>query len=242
MSVPSPRALALCPPGSGGQSQPINAACLRVGELADRSGKRPQRPVTSLCSVLLCFGCCAIIPLQQKCSKCSSSGLTGGPAAVSRCKAMDAEREGRISLPMLAMQRRHLSLQIWKTLRPPCLQPTCSTPPTSRDPPRSFVRAQLQCRAPCRNHGSSFHTRGPVPVIEQPRLGSNIRHLPQARQPFSIGLCVCVKGPTLCSATGQHLSILSTNWPIHPEFYLSRLVPAAGSGRRPPASVEPGWL
>lgn len=33
-----------------------------------------------------------------------------------------------------------------------------------------------------------------VPVIEQPRLGSNIRHSPQARQTFSIGLCVCVKG------------------------------------------------
>lgn len=124
---------------------------------------------------------------------------------------------------MLAMQRRHLSLQIWKTLRPPCLQPTRSTPPTIRDPPRSFVRAQLQCRAPCRNPGSSFHTRGPVPMIEQPRLGSNIRHLPQARQPFSIGLCVCVKG--------LHC--------VPPQVSTSQFFPPIGQFVQ--SSTSPGW-
>lgn len=86
----------------------------------------------------------------------------------------------------LAMLQHHLSLQIWKSLRDPCLQPTCSTPPTSRDPPRSFVRAlQSSLLIP---------QSWTVPMIEQPRLRSNIRRLPQARQTFSIGLCVCVKG------------------------------------------------
>lgn len=46
---------------------------------------------------------------------------------------------------------------------------------------------------------------------------------------------------TLCSATGQRLSIVSTNWPIRPEDHLSKLVLAAESGRLP-VSVGPGWL
>lgn len=104
---------------------------------------------------------------------------------------------------------------------------------------------------PAAMHGamlqSSFLIPQPwsVTLFEQPRLGSNICHLPpstaKARQNLSIGVCVCVKGAHCVPATGQRLPIPSTNWPIRPEYHFSRLVPVAGSGR-PPASNGPGWL
>jgi len=110
-----------------------------------------------------------------------------------------------------------------------------------RDPPRSFVRAPLQCRAPMLR--SSFLIPRPwsLLAIGQPRLGSNNRHLPpataKARRTLPIGLCVCVKGAHCVPATGQRLLIPSTNWPIRPEYHLFQV----GTGRRiwPPTAHRP---
>lgn len=127
----------------------------------------------------------------------------------------------------------------------PCLQPTRSTPPKSRDPPRSFVRASCSARrhattilAPhstvtIRPNDLSSHVLGPTFVTDHRPRHKHAGH-------SQLGL-VFASRATLCSATGQRRSILSTNWPIRPEYHSSRLVPAAGSGR-PPASVGPGWL
>lgn len=126
----------------------------------------------------------------------------------------------------------------------PCLQPTRSTPPTGRDPPRSLVRASCSARrhaailAPhstvtIRPNDLSSHVLGPAFVTHHQTRQKHAGH-------SQLGF-VFASRATLCSATGQRLSILSTNWPIRLEYHSPRLVPAAGSGR-PPASVRPGWL
>lgn len=127
----------------------------------------------------------------------------------------------------------------------PCLQPTRSTPPKSRDPPRSFVRASCSARrhattilAPhstvtIRPNDLSSHVLGPTFVTHHHPRHKHAGH-------SQLGL-VFASRATLCSATGQRRSILPTNWPIRPEYHSSSLVLAAGSGR-PPASVGPGWL
>lgn len=129
----------------GGQSQDINASCLRVGELTDWSGKQLQRRVTSL--VLFCFG--VLLRHHPACSKCSIAAAR--VSQVARRLTMQGDGCGKGGTDLTAhacfamlLHCSTLSLQIWKTLRPPCLQPTRSTPPTVRDPPRSFVRGQLQ--------------------------------------------------------------------------------------------------
>lgn len=166
--------------------------------------------------------------------------------AVSRCRAMDAEREGRISLPMLACHAAAASQPPnLENAATPRLQPTCSTPPAGRDPPRSFVRAQLQRRgamleilAPHSTdlgppHDLSSHALDPAFVTRHHPRHKHARH-------SQLGF-VFASRATLCSATGQRLSIVSTNWPIRPEDHLSKLVLAAGSGRLP-VSVGPGCL
>lgn len=217
--------------------------CIRVlpeGQLTGRpiGQTAPKRCVTTL--VLFCFGCCAIIPLQLLQQLRSHRW-----PAVSRCRAMDAEREGRISLPMLACHAAAASQPPnLENAATPRLQPTRSTPPAGRDPPRSFVRAQLQrsgamlkILAPHSTdlvppNDLSSHALGPAFVTHHHPRHKHARH-------SQLGF-VFASRATLCSATGQRLSIVSTNWPIRPEDHLCKLVLAAGSGRLP--GQRRAWL
>lgn len=118
-------------------------ACLREGELPGSSGKQLQRHgvvLRDMSHLLFCS-----VSAAAPSSHCASAAVQQPGShrwpAVSRCKAMDAEREGRISLPMLAMLQQHLSLQIWTTLQPLPAANALHAANKSRDPPRSFVRA-----------------------------------------------------------------------------------------------------
>lgn len=132
----------------------------------------------------------------QQVQHCSSSGLTAGPPSHDARRWMRKGR-GRISLPMLACHAAAAASQ------PPNLEiaatPACSQHARRRQQfeilsdPLSGASCS-QCRAPMLQSSLLIPQTWSVPVIEQPRLGSNIRHPSEGRQTFSIGLCVCVKG------------------------------------------------
>lgn len=225
-----PSAHPLTTPSSLGRAIAGHQCSLLEGRRTDRLvGQTAQEMCHISCSVLFRLLRHHPTASVQHCS----SGLTGGPPSHDAGRWM---RKGRdlSHCPCLPCCCSISASKFGKRCDP-CLQPTRSTPPpTRRDPLRSFVLTSCSAsKAPCRNPRSSFHSHSPSQSLSSHVLGPTFFTQHKAHQAFSIGLCVCVKGlrPTLCSATGQRPSILSTNWPIRPENHLSRMVPAAGSGR-----------
>ncbi|KAH8779861.1 hypothetical protein F5883DRAFT_540714 [Diaporthe sp. PMI_573] len=166
---------ALCHPAPVGQSHFIDAACFG-------QGKHPRDLSHPSLALVCCFGCCAIVPLEAV-LQCSAGQVSqvARPSHDAR-RWMRKGRDGSNCPCSPMLMQLLLSLQIWKTLRPPVVQPTtlddaANSVEILHDPlsgPR--CNAGRQCCDP----RSSFHSLGPLPVIGQPRLGSNIRHLPPA--------------------------------------------------------------